>query len=56
MVLVCRIGEQKIDTDRLVEKMKAVLDTTDDTIVRIWESTDEFDERWLDIIESKFRQ
>ena len=36
--------------------MKAVLDTTDDTIVRIWESTDEFDERWLDIIESKFRQ
>ena len=36
--------------------MKAVLDTTDDTIVRIWESTDEFDESWLDIIESKFRQ
>ena len=50
-----RSGERTIDTDRLVEKIKKVLDSNDETAVRFWESTDEFDETWIEFIQTHLK-
>ena len=45
-----RTGQLNVDTDRVAEKMMMVLGNQDDTEVRIWDSTEDFDESWIDFI------